>query len=182
MSMSVVEVLVILVLVLANGAFAMAELAVVSSQKGRLRRLSESGDRGARAALELAEDPNRFLATVQAGITLVGTLAGGAVRLDLEILLTDLSVPRLFRARAAGEDGSHLVHRAANHALELLRERDSSIVSHRRQFAGRNDEVVEDLLLFLCHHLSPGSRLLPHFSHLLRHHGFGLPQTQMMGI
>src|SRR5215204_940619 len=76
MSMSVVEVLVILALVVANGAFAMAELAVLSSQKGRLRRLAESGDRGARVALELAEDPNRFLATVQVGITLVGTIAG----------------------------------------------------------------------------------------------------------
>jgi putative hemolysin len=54
----------------------MTEIAVVSARKVRLRRLAEAGDLRARAALELAESPNRFLATVQVGITLVGVLAG----------------------------------------------------------------------------------------------------------
>jgi putative hemolysin len=66
----------LLVLILANGAFSTAELAIVSARKGRLERLAKAGDRRARAALELAEDPNRFLSTVQIGITLIGTLAG----------------------------------------------------------------------------------------------------------
>lgn len=70
------EVLVILILLVANGVFAMAEIAVVSSKRGRLRMLAEQGNSKARAALELAESPNRFLATVQVGITLVGIFAG----------------------------------------------------------------------------------------------------------
>lgn len=71
-----VEILVILVLVFANGLFAMSEIAIVSARKARLQELSEKGDLKARAALELANSPNRFLATVQVGITLIGILAG----------------------------------------------------------------------------------------------------------
>ncbi|HUP59459.1 MAG TPA: hemolysin family protein [Thermoanaerobaculia bacterium] len=70
------EALLIFVLIIANGVFAMAEIAVVSSRKARLRARSEDGDRGAAVALELAEKPNDFLSTVQIGITLVGILAG----------------------------------------------------------------------------------------------------------
>jgi putative hemolysin len=70
------EVLIILLLVLANGTLAMAEIAVVSSSKMRLRKLAKEGSRRAHSALELASDPNQFLATVQIGITLVGILAG----------------------------------------------------------------------------------------------------------
>jgi putative hemolysin len=71
-----VEVGVILVLVVANGLFSMSELAIVSARKARLRQAAEDGDGRAAMALELAEDPNRFLSTVQVGITVVGTLAG----------------------------------------------------------------------------------------------------------
>jgi putative hemolysin len=70
------EIIFIFLLVVANGVFAMAEIAVVSSRKARLRTRSEDGDRGAAVALELAESPNDFLSTVQIGITLVGILAG----------------------------------------------------------------------------------------------------------
>ena len=63
-------------LLIANGVFAMAEIAVVSAKKARLRRLADQGDGRARIALELAESPNRFLSTVQIGITLVGIFAG----------------------------------------------------------------------------------------------------------
>jgi len=70
------QILIILLLVMANGIFAMAEIAVVSSRKVRLRKLAKEGSRPAHSALELATDPNQFLATVQIGITLVGILAG----------------------------------------------------------------------------------------------------------
>jgi putative hemolysin len=70
------EVGVILVLLVANGVFAMAEIAVVSSRKGKLKARAEAGSRKAAKALALAESPNRFLATVQVGITLVGIVAG----------------------------------------------------------------------------------------------------------
>ena len=75
------EIGVILVLILVNGVFAAAEMAVVSARKGRLARRAEAGEAGARAALVLAESPAQFLSTVQVGITIVGTLAsafGGA--------------------------------------------------------------------------------------------------------
>ena len=70
------DVLVIMALIVLNGLFAMGELAVVSSRKARLEALAKAGKRGARAAIELAADPNRFLSTVQVGITLIATLAG----------------------------------------------------------------------------------------------------------
>lgn len=71
-----IETLFIFLMIVTNGIFAMSELAVVSARKARLRHQADQGDRKARTALELANDPNRFLATVQIGITLVGTLAG----------------------------------------------------------------------------------------------------------
>lgn len=70
------EILFILLLLVANGVFAMSEIAVVSSRKARLQQLAEAGNDGARAALQLANEPNRFLPTIQIGITLVGIFAG----------------------------------------------------------------------------------------------------------
>jgi len=70
------EILLILVLVLVNGVFAMSEIAVVSSRRSRLQQQAAAGDGGARRALELSDDPTRFLSTVQIGITLVGVFAG----------------------------------------------------------------------------------------------------------
>ena len=75
MTALVIEIVIILLLLVANGVFAMTEMAVVSARKAKLKRLADAGDAGARVALELAESPNRFLPTVQIGITLVGLLA-----------------------------------------------------------------------------------------------------------
>ncbi len=72
----VTEVVIILGLLVLNGVFAMTELAVVSARRARLKQMADSGDAGARVALELALQPTRFLSTVQVGITLVGVLAG----------------------------------------------------------------------------------------------------------
>ena len=77
------EVIAITLLVIANGVFAMSEIAVVASGKSRLRDLAEKGDSRAKAALELANQPNQFLSTVQMGITLVGILAGAFGGRDL---------------------------------------------------------------------------------------------------
>jgi len=71
-----VEWVIILLLILANGLFAMSEIAVVSARKARLKERADRGDRNAAAALELARSPDAFLSTVQIGITLVGVLAG----------------------------------------------------------------------------------------------------------
>ena len=70
------ELAIVLLLVLFNGVLAASELSVVSARKGRLQPRAEAGDAGAKAALALAETPDRFLSTVQIGITLVGILAG----------------------------------------------------------------------------------------------------------
>ncbi|MDJ0391571.1 hemolysin family protein [Roseomonas sp. E05] len=72
----VLELAVILLLVLLNGIFAMSELAIVSARRVRLLSMQRAGRGGASVALALAEDPQRFLPTVQVGITLVGVLAG----------------------------------------------------------------------------------------------------------
>ncbi|MFM7269841.1 MAG: hemolysin family protein [Cyanobium sp.] len=71
-----IEGLLILVLIVANGIFSGAEIAVVSSRKVRLEQLADRGDRRARVALRLAAAPNDFLSTVQIGITLIGILSG----------------------------------------------------------------------------------------------------------
>ncbi len=70
------DVLIILLLVVLNGVFAMSELAIVSSRKPRLKAMARSGRKGAQRALDLANDPGRFLSTVQIGITLIGIIAG----------------------------------------------------------------------------------------------------------
>lgn len=70
------EILIVLLLILANGLFAMSEMAIVSSRKVRLQQLANTGNQKAQTALELANTPNRFLSTVQVGITLIGILAG----------------------------------------------------------------------------------------------------------
>jgi magnesium and cobalt exporter, CNNM family len=70
------EILIILLLIVANGIFAMSEMAVITARKSRLQDWIKKGNRRAKAALELALAPNRFLSAVQFGITLVGILAG----------------------------------------------------------------------------------------------------------
>ncbi|MGE7471228.1 hemolysin family protein [Bosea sp. NPDC003192] len=68
--------MVVIVLTVINGVLAMSELAVVSSRPARLKVLSDQGSKGAAKAIRLAENPGRFLSTVQIGITLVGVLSG----------------------------------------------------------------------------------------------------------
>jgi len=76
MSSITFEILIILVLIIANGVFSMSEMAIVSARKVRLQQLANQGDVKAKAALKLAESPNHFLSTVQVGISLIGILTG----------------------------------------------------------------------------------------------------------
>lgn len=66
----------LLILILANGLFAMSEIAIVSSRKARLERLAAEGSAKAKTALELANEPTQLLSTVQVGITLIGIVTG----------------------------------------------------------------------------------------------------------
>ena len=70
------EILIILGLILINGVFSMAEIALVSARKARLEGQANKGDEKAKAALKLANNPDVFLSTVQVGITLIGILTG----------------------------------------------------------------------------------------------------------
>ena len=70
------EIIIIIALILANGLFSMTEMAVVSARKARLETMAENGDKGARAALALVNDPSQMFSTIQIGITLIGLLTG----------------------------------------------------------------------------------------------------------
>ena len=82
------DILIILGLILVNGVFAMSELAIVSSKRLRLQRSAENGSRGAQAALDLSDNPSRFLSTVQIGITLIGIFTGAFGEASLVSQLT----------------------------------------------------------------------------------------------
>lgn len=70
------EILIILALLALNGLFAMCEIALVSSKKSRLEQRARQGSNGAKIALNVLKEPEKFLSTVQIGITLVGIIAG----------------------------------------------------------------------------------------------------------
>lgn len=99
MSSITVEILIIFVLIIANGIFSMSEMAIVSARKVRLQQLANQGDAKAKAALKLAESPNNFLSTVQIGISLIGILTGAfggatiASRLEVYVKLIPFLAP-----------------------------------------------------------------------------------------
>jgi putative hemolysin len=93
----VLEILLLLFLIVLNGLFAMSEFAMVAARKSRLQPLADNGNERAKIALELAEHPDRLLATVQIGITLIGTLAGaiGGATLSRQLAAWLAAVPLL---------------------------------------------------------------------------------------
>src|SRR5829696_8172235 len=90
------EILIIFFLIMLNGIFAMSEIAMVSSRKMRLQNEAKKGDKAAKKALELAENPGKFLSTVQIGITLIGILlgiySGEKIEGDLIVILNRFEV------------------------------------------------------------------------------------------
>jgi putative hemolysin len=74
--MLILPISIVLLLIVLNGLFAMAEIALVTARKARLLALAEAGNPGAQAALELKADPSRLLSTVQIGVTLIAVLSG----------------------------------------------------------------------------------------------------------
>ena len=70
------EIVIIFLLILLNGVFSMSEIALISARKNRLETAAKKGNTSARTALDLANSPNKFLSTVQIGITLIGILTG----------------------------------------------------------------------------------------------------------
>ncbi len=96
------EVGIVFVLILINGVFAMSEIAIVSVRRARLEQLRDDGSKRAAATLELVNDPNRFLSTVQIGITLVGIFAGAYGGATLAQRVAPLLTPWLSDTAARG--------------------------------------------------------------------------------
>jgi putative hemolysin len=113
------EILIIVLLLMLNGVFAMSELAIVTARKVRLEQRAEEGDAGAKAALALAHDPTQFLSTVQVGITLIGVLAGafGGATIAETVAVGFTRVPGALRERPGTRTGRH------RHHLPLARRR-----------------------------------------------------------
>lgn len=84
------EIIIIIGLILLNGIFAMSEVALISARKSRLSTDAKQGSKAARMALKLANEPDRFLSTVQIGITLIGILTGIYSGNKIAVSLTDL--------------------------------------------------------------------------------------------
>jgi putative hemolysin len=89
MSEILLEIVILSLLIVLNGVFAMSELAMMSARKPRLQEHANQGSAGARTALELANSPNQFLSTVQVGITLIGVLAGAFGGATIASVLSD---------------------------------------------------------------------------------------------
>ncbi len=100
------ELLIILLLILLNGLFSMSETAVISARKIRLQQLAEKGDQRAASALALAQEPNRFLSTVQVGITLIGVLTGAfggaTIAAEIAVFIRQTPLARYADALAFG--------------------------------------------------------------------------------
>lgn len=73
---TILEIIIILILIVLNGVLAMSELAIVSSRRSKLQQMANEGKKHAKTVIELIDDPNQFLSTIQIGITLIGILAG----------------------------------------------------------------------------------------------------------
>jgi putative hemolysin len=130
------ELAIIIVLICVNGLLAMAELAVVSSRRGRLQALVDRDVVGSRRAVALASDPGKFLSTVQIGITLVGVLSGAFSGATLGLRLAQLFASVGSPAGAAEAAGVGLVVAAITYASLIVGE----LVP--KQIALRNPERI----------------------------------------
>lgn len=90
------EILIILFLIILNGIFSMSEIALISARKNRLESAAKKGNQSAQAALDLANSPNKFLSTVQIGITLIGILtgifSGAKITDDVQLFITGFDI------------------------------------------------------------------------------------------
>jgi putative hemolysin len=155
---ALLQVLVVLLLILANGVFAAAEMAVVSARRGRLMRYAKIGDERAGAALELMDSRPLFLSTVQIGITLVATLAsafgGASLAIELAEPLAEWPVVGAYApALALG-----IVVLTITYFTLVLGELAPKRLALRRP--ERTTLVIANPMLRLCRLLAPVSRLL----------------------
>jgi putative hemolysin len=131
-----VELTIVVALILINGVFAMAELAVVSSRRARLQALVDRDVTGSRRALALASNPGKFISTVQIGITLVGVLSGAFSGATLGLRLAGWFVSLSIPAGIAEAAGVGVVVAAITYASLIIGE----LVP--KQIALRNPEKI----------------------------------------
>ncbi|MFB9107925.1 hemolysin family protein [Flavobacterium gyeonganense] len=90
------EILIIFFLILLNGVFSMSEIALISARKNRLETAAKKGNKSAKTALDLANSPNKFLSTVQIGITLIGILtgiySGDKITTDVQVFVSGFEI------------------------------------------------------------------------------------------
>src|SRR5690606_4282382 len=134
--MLTIEIAVVVVLICVNGLLAMSELAVVSSRPSRLKAMADKGANGAATAMKLAENPGRFLSTVQIGITLVGVLSGAFSGATLGLRLSQWLITVGVPASAASTLGVGTVVAAITYGSLIIGE----LVP--KQIALRNPEAV----------------------------------------
>jgi putative hemolysin len=130
------DVAIIALLIALNGVFAMSELAIVSARRPRLMAMAKNGRRGAQTALDLSEDPSRFLSTVQIGITMVGIIAGAYSG-------ASLGGPVAQRLAALGMDSD--IARSVGFALVIIATTYASLIVGElvpKQFALRAPERI----------------------------------------
>ena len=108
------EIAIIIALILLNGVFAMSEIALISARKSSLSNDIRHGSSTARIALKLANDPDKFLSTIQIGITLIGILtgiySGDVLATDFGNILTDAGVPATYAYLLAQNPDCHSGH------------------------------------------------------------------------
>ncbi|MDL2245982.1 hemolysin family protein [Methanobrevibacter sp. OttesenSCG-928-K11] len=90
---TIIEILIIAILIIFNGILAMTEIAVISSRRAKVQKMVEDGNKSAKIALELIDDPNQFLSTIQIGITLIGILTGALGGATLSAPLSQILQP-----------------------------------------------------------------------------------------
>ena len=92
--------IIIIILIILNGIFAMSEIAVISARKSALMKESKEGNKNAKTALSLANNPDKFLSTIQIGITLIGILtgiySGDTVAKELSNILIKIHIPTVY--------------------------------------------------------------------------------------
>src|SRR5690606_11118110 len=97
MDNSFISILIILILIIINGIFAMSEISLISARKIRLQQMVKDGMRSAQTALDISENPNQLLSTIQIRITLIGILSGalGGAALSSKMGIYLQSIPWL---------------------------------------------------------------------------------------
>ena len=98
-----IQILVLLLLVLANAFFAMSEIAIISLNDNKLKALAEEGDKKAKKVLKLTEDVTGFLSTIQIGVTLAGFLASASAASTFAEPLADWAAKTIFKMTEATE-------------------------------------------------------------------------------